>query len=267
MRRGFIARCVPYLVLFAVLFGVIFGVVRLAGRRSGRTPPDELTTQELSAAMSESETRPVGKTQAPPEPASVVPPQHDEAAPDDYFADALFFGNSLLEGLDLYAPIYDTKIAAAAFDTATSMNIFEAADYISDAANGGYGKIYIGLGLNEIGYDHEAIRAENEAAIDTIRAGNPNAIIYLFSLTPLSRDRSENDTLYNNENAAAISDVLREVAEEKGCYFMDLVPVLADSEGYLPADVTADGVHFVAEYYTNWYDYLEHNYVLPKGSE
>lgn len=278
MRRGFFARCAPYLVLFAVSFAVTFGVMSLAGRPDGRTPPpDTRAPRELSPVMSEpmpqaqpvQQAQPVSQpmTQAPPKPASVAPPHHDEPAPDGYFSDALFFGNSLLEGLGLYAPIYDTKIAGAAFDTATSMNIFEAQSYIDDAATGGYGKIYIGLGLNEIGYDYEAIREENEAAIDTIRAGNPNAIIYLISLTPLSRDKSENDELYNNENSAAISEVLREVAEEKGCYFMDMVPVLAGSDGYLPADVTTDGVHFVKEYYTNWYDYLEHNYVLPEGGE
>ena len=31
----------------------------------------------------------------------------------------------------------------------------------------------------------------------------------------------------------------------------------------LPSDVTGDGIHCVKEYYPKWYDYLEHNYVLP----
>lgn len=280
MRRSFFSRFILCLVIFAVAFGVTFGVLCLTGRdgdvqtaEQPGPPPEEETTQpvetietgeslpELPTDESDApETETVSDT---PQEHSITPPYHDEAAPDDYFEDALFFGNSLLEGLGVYSLVYDDNIARAKFDTATSMTIFGAADYISDAANGGYGKIYIGLGLNEIGYDHEAIREENEKAIDTIRAGNPDAIIYLFSLTPISQYRSGNDDLYNNTNAAAISQVLREVAEEKDCYFMDMVPVLAGSDGYLPSDVTTDGVHFVKEYYTNWYEYLEHNYVLP----
>lgn len=280
MRRSFFSRFILCLVIFAVAFGVTFGVLCLTGRdgdvqtaEQPGPPPEEETTQpvetietgeslpELPTDESDApETETVSDT---PQEHSITPPYHDEAAPDDYFEDALFFGNSLLEGLGVYSLVYDDNIARAKFDTATSMTIFGAADYIRDAANGGYGKIYIGLGLNEIGYDHEAIREENEKAIDTIRAGNPDAIIYLFSLTPISQYRSGNDDLYNNTNAAAISQVLREVAEEKDCYFMDMVPVLAGSDGYLPSDVTTDGVHFVKEYYTNWYEYLEHNYVLP----
>lgn len=280
MRRSFFSRFILCLVIFAVAFGVTFGVLCLTNRDGDAhtaeqplPPPEEETTQPAETAETDEPLpeAPTDEGDAPetetvpdtPQEHSITPPYHDEAAPDDYFEDALFFGNSLLEGLGVYSLVYDDNIAKAKFDTATSMTIFGAADYISDAANGGYGKIYIGLGLNEIGYDHEAIREENEKAIDTIRAGNPDAIIYLFSLTPISQYRSGNDDLYNNTNAAAISQVLREVAEEKDCYFMDMVPVLAGSDGYLPSDVTTDGVHFVKEYYTNWYDYLEHNYVLP----
>lgn len=293
MRRNFLSRFLLYIVVFAVAFGVTFGILRL-GDRSGASadaaenelqtiPPETpFAAENETAAAAPAQTDEPEQTaepdsadsaeagQAEPEtqtesaqPHSITPPYHEQAAPDDYFEDALFFGNSLLEGLGAYSLIYDENIAKASFDTATSMTIFGAADYINDAANGGYGKIYIGLGLNEIGFDREAIRAENEKAIDTIRAGNPDAIIYIFSLTPISSYRSSNDSLYNNENASKISQVLREVAEEKECYFMDMVPVLGDSSGCLPSDVTADGVHFTREYYQNWYDYLEHNYVLP----
>lgn len=288
MRRSFFSRFLLYIIVFAVTFGVTYGALCL-GDRASADAPEEAVEQD-APALPETETPlvPEGETLASAqeqtaepeamaeeemttqetqtesaEPHSITPPYHEEAAPDDYFEDALFFGNSLLEGLGAYSLIYDENIAKARFDTATSMTIFGAADYITDAANGGYGKIYIGLGLNEIGYDREAIRAENEKAIDTIRSGNPDAIIYIFSLTPISQYRSGNDSLYNNTNAAEVSQVLREVAEEKECYFMDMVPVLADNNGYLPSDVTADGVHFVREYYTNWYEYLEHNYVLP----
>lgn len=287
MRRDFFPRLILCLFLFAVSFGVTFGILCLTDRDD--PPPDaqaeELMTQPTAPETHTPETQTAEtqttqtqttetqttetQTDAPPQDEpdaqghSIEPPYHEQAAPDDYFEDALFLGNSLFEGLGIYSYVYDENIAKATFDTATSMTIFGAGDYISDAASGGYGKIYIGLGLNEIGYDHEAIREENKKAIDTIRAGNPDAIIYLFSLTPISKYRSENDSLYNNTNAAAISQVLREVAEEKECYFIDLVPVLAGDDGYLPSDVTSDGVHCVKEYYPRWYEYLEHNYVLP----
>lgn len=283
MRRGFGSRLVLCLVLFAVAFGVTFGVLCLGDRADAEaaevpvyeTPvpvvpdvPEMLSEPMPEATVSvetETTTETEIETQATPEPQGdpLAPPYHEEKAPDDYFQDALFIGNSLIEGLGLYACLYDENIDQAKFDTATSMTILGAGNYFEDAANGGYGKIYIGLGLNEIGYNHESIRQKNCDAVDTIRAGNPDAIIYFFSLTPISKYRSETDGLYNNENAAKISAVIRSVAEEKGCYYIDMVPVLAGEDGYLPSEVTGDGIHCVKEYYPKWYDYLEHNYVLP----
>lgn len=280
MRRGFGSRLVLCLVLFAVAFGVTFGVLCLGDRTDAEaaevpvyeTPvPDvpEMLSEPMPEATVSVETETTTETQtepqATPEPQGdpLAPPYHEEKAPDDYFQDALFIGNSLIEGLGLYACLYDENIDQAKFDTATSMTILGAGNYFEDAANGGYGKIYIGLGLNEIGYNHESIRQKNCDAVDTIRAGNPDAIIYFFSLTPISKYRSETDGLYNNENAAKISAVIRSVAEEKGCYYIDMVPVLAGEDGYLPSEVTGDGIHCVKEYYPKWYDYLEHNYVLP----
>lgn len=300
MRRGFFSRFVVCLVVFAAAFGVTFGALRAGGRKTAAQSasasaapsvrpdgpeqsgqPDAAGTPgetaalpvETSAVFPDPETPPPGETgetdgqstegdfefSAP----SITPPYHEEKAPDDYFQDAVFVGNSLVEGLGLYAALYDASIDKAHFDTATSLTVFGAGDYFRDAADGGYGKVYIGLGLNEIGFDREAIREENEKAVDTIRAGNPDAIIYFFSLTPLSQHRSETDSLYNMKNAAEVSEIIRQVAEKKGCYYMDLNPVLAGSDGYLPSDVTGDGIHCVKEYYPKWYDYLEHNYVLP----
>lgn len=279
MRRSFFSRFIVYLLVCALAFGVTYGLLCLGDRRSAakaaesadaggaeggspQTRQDEpgLDAQPLGGTLSQT----FEPTPTPvPEPFSITPPYHEQAAPDDYFEDALFIGNSLIEGLGIYSYMYDENISKATFDTATSLTVFGAGEYFEHAATGGYSKVYIGLGLNEIGFDHEAIREENRKIIDTIREGNPDAIIYLFSLTPISKYRSGNDSLYNNENAAKISQVLREVAEEKQCYYIDMVPVLAGSDGYLPSDVTTDGVHFVKEYYPCWYEYLQHNYVLP----
>lgn len=266
MRRGFGSRLVLCLVLFAVAFGITFGVLCLGDRTDAEAAevPETPVAEVPSVPEMPSEPLPMESTPEPePQDDPLAPPYHEEKAPDDYFQDALFIGNSLIEGLGLYACLYDENIDQAKFDTATSMTILGAGSYFEDAANGGYGKIYIGLGLNEIGYDHEAIRQKNREAVDTIRAGNPEAIIYFFSLTPISKYRSETDSLYNNENAAEISAVIRSVAEEKGCYYIDMVPVLAGEDGCLPSEVTGDGIHCVKEYYPKWYDYLEHNYVLP----
>ncbi len=42
---------------------------------------------------------------------------------------------------------------------------------------------------------------------------------------------------------------------------MDLCEALSDESGYLPSNVTSDGIHFSADHYKVWLDYVKTNYV------
>ena len=65
---------------------------------------------------------------------------------------------------------------------------------------------------------------------------------------------------FTMERVLAYNEKLLELAQEREMWYLDLVEALADDTGYLPANVTTDGVHFTAEEYAVWLEYLRTHY-------
>ena len=82
-----------------------------------------------------------------------------------------------------------------------------------------------------------------------------------MSLTPVSANKSSSSPVFTKSRVDAYNAALYGLAEEKGCYYIDLIEALADGSGYLPANKTWDGVHLNADYYKVWADYLRTHYV------
>ncbi len=68
-----------------------------------------------------------------------------------------------------------------------------------------YGKIYIMLGMNELGWAYDNIFIERYGKlIDTIKEKQPQADIYIQSILPVSLKKSQNDETFNNQKLKAI---------------------------------------------------------------
>ena len=207
---------------------------------------------------------------APGTPVAFSPdvPAQDEVT-DEFFADAAFMGNSLMDGFRLFSGLTTCDYYAA-----TSMTVLGANSNVCitlDNGNSGtlvdgllqkpYGKIYILLGINEIGYDVDTFIGYYSTLVDTIKAGQPDCDIYLMGLTPVSAAKSAGSDTFNMTRVTAYNEGIHQLAADKGCYYLDLVSALAGSDGYLPSDVTTDGVHFSAEVYQQWLGYVKTHYV------
>lgn len=195
-------------------------------------------------------------------------PQQEEAG-DEFFADAAFMGNSLMDGFRLFSGLTTCDYYAA-----TSMTVLGANSNVcvtlDDGSSGTlvdgllqkpYGKIYILLGINEIGYDVDTFIDYYSTLVDTIKAGQPECDIYLMGLTPVSAAKSSSSDTFNMTRVNAYNEGIHKLAADKGCYYLDLVSALAGPDGYLPSDVTTDGVHFSAEVYQQWLGYVKTHYV------
>ncbi|MFB0919961.1 MAG: GDSL-type esterase/lipase family protein [Oscillospiraceae bacterium] len=206
---------------------------------------------------------------SPTEPAVAAP---DLAArdpvEDSYFLDAAFMGNSLMDGFRLFSGLTTCDYYAA-----TSMTVVAAtskACITLDNGNSGtlvdgltqkpYGKIYILLGINEIGFDTQTFIDYYSAMLDTIISAQPDCDIYIMGITPVSKAKSDSSTTFNMTRINEYNTALRQLAADKGCYYMDLVSALAGPDGYLPAEETTDGVHFSANVYQTWLDYVRTHY-------
>lgn len=176
------------------------------------------------------------------------------AVGDDYFSDALFIGDSLTNGLYLYG---DIRTAEYCYETsAATAGIFSVTSLDSMLRSKSYGKIYILLGINEVGGSLERYLNNYRSLLRMVRAAQPDAVIYLQTLLPTNPSMTWSPSAFSVQNVTEKNRGLKRLAEEEGVYLLDLYSVYADEKGEMPAAYCRDGVHPYEAYYKNWCDYL-----------
>ena len=187
-----------------------------------------------------------------------------EAVDDSYFDDAVFIGNSRTEGLKKFSGLSNSTFITEVGLTVSS--IFT--DYCDisggyrsrafDALAGmSFSKVYIMLGMNELGWVYESVFKDDYGKIiDKIREINPDAVIYIQSIIPVSKWKDSSNDVFTNANVERLNAQLRDLADEKEVHYLDVAGALMDSEGYLPYEATGDGVHLEPPYCVKWTDYL-----------
>lgn len=184
---------------------------------------------------------------------------HGSATDDSYFSDVLFVGDSLTNGLYLYG---DIKTADYCYETsATAAGAANVTPLLSMLSSKNYGKIYILLGINEMGSGTSSYIANYEKLIDTIRTRQPNAVIVLQTILPTNPEMTWDASIFSVENVQAKNRALAELAQRKGAVLVDTYSAYADGNGMMPASYCRDGVHPHASYYSIWCDYLRSHMV------
>lgn len=188
---------------------------------------------------------------------------------DDYFLDALFLGDSLTDGLALYSGLKTaTFYSKQALSTSTAfttpaVTIGEEKLSIIDAMKvTSFNKVYIMLGINEVGYPSPNSFIKKYAQIiDTVREVNPDAVIYVQSILPITANRSETHKYIKNSAIAKFDTALEELAAEKQVYYVNVAEALSDETGALISEASSDGVHLKRDYYKVWLEYLKNHVV------
>lgn len=217
--------------------------------------------------------------QSPPLPFESALPSADAACisdlpvpsidPDAWFMDAAFIGDSRVSGLRLYSGI----TAKAVFLDHTGLSIYNVAkgkavirrgagkaSVLDVLSLGKYGKVYLSVGVNELGYFNPAGFAETYGrVIDAVRACQPDARIYVQLLIPVNTKQCSSSGIpyyITNEGVSDYNAALTELCAEKDVILLGVPDDLLDESGELSGDLTTDGVHFKTEGYVLWLDYL-----------
>lgn len=181
------------------------------------------------------------------------------------FSDAAFIGDSRTEGLQLHA-----GLSEAAFFTDVGLMVNEALTKdklpLPDGTRGTalealsgrtYRRIYLMFGVNELGWDADSVFKDDYVAlIQAIQEAQPEAVVYVQTIFPVTREKSEGDGIYNNDNVRRFNGRIREAAEETGAVLIETAALFDDGGGNLPAEASTDGVHLTHSYYLQWLDYL-----------
>ena len=191
-------------------------------------------------------------------------------APEGYFNDALFIGDSRTVGQANWGAIEGaTYFASVGMSTA---NIYKSESEVSTTKGMGfeatisarqYGKVYIMMGINELGNDRPTTLNNFSALLDRIRAAQPNAIIYIEANLHVTAARSEMNVYgVNNPEINSYNNSLAAFADDVNIFYLDVNPVFDDASGALAAENTRDGVHPNGSNYPVWKEWLENHVIV-----
>lgn len=235
-------------------------------------PPPPIETEGVAPPPTASVTPTATPTPTP----TPTPYDFAEIAPETstvdmtWFEDAVFVGDSRTDGLRLYS-----GITGCDFFCSKGISVYDVMDnpdkklitidgekysILEALATDTYQKVYICLGINELGYYDDVLFTETfSALIDEVERLQPEAVIYLQTLVPVNeaKCRANNQPDYvTNDRVQDYNDIFYELAAEKSIVLIDLATGLVDEEGMLPSEATSDGVHFTKIWYEAWAEYL-----------
>lgn len=194
-------------------------------------------------------------------PAAVAPAKVDGT----YFADAVFIGDSRTQGFSLYSGLKTPHYLCAQGATVASVyNKSKTSTSSGDMPimtalkNLRFSKVYIMLGVNELGWVYpKNFTAQYANIICSIRAKNPRAKIVLQSLLPVSAKQNAKQSCVNNTRIQTYNALIKKLAAETGCSYLNVAEVFTQSNGCLPDNLSSDGLHLNVAGCKRWLQYLE----------
>ncbi|MFQ7263970.1 MAG: GDSL-type esterase/lipase family protein [Lachnospiraceae bacterium] len=201
------------------------------------------------------------------QPASGADQSQGQQAPaesrDEYFRDTLFIGDSRTVGLMEYG-----QIQGATFFANSGMSVYHIYDKKVSVAGMGdvsfdevlsskqFRKIFVMLGINELGYPMNSTVKKYAGLIETLRQRQPDAVIYIEANLHVTQKRSAQDAIYNNANIDLFNQEIAKLADGKQIRYVDVNPLFDDGAGNLAEGYTNDATHVLGKYYQVWADWL-----------
>lgn len=177
--------------------------------------------------------------------------------------DALFIGDSRTVGLMEYAGIdgadYFCTVGMSVYNihknSVSVPNVGKVT--LTELLNGKkYGKIYIMLGINEVGYKFSSTVEKYSELIEFIKDKQPNAVIFIQANLHVSKSRSDSDKVVNNTAINGLNAELAKLADRKSKFYLDANILFDDKTGALSSDKSEDNTHLYAKYYKEWGEWI-----------
>lgn len=179
-----------------------------------------------------------------------------------YLDDALFIGDSRTVGLQEYSDIKN-----ADFFCTVGMNVFKiynekatvdglGTDLKTLLSSKKYGKIYIMLGINELGYNRNTAFNKYKELVDTVLSYQPDAIIFIEANIHVGAERSAKDKIINNVGINDFNSMLMSLENKQNIFYIDVNPMYDDESGNLSTAYSSDGIHLYAKYFSIWKDFI-----------
>lgn len=172
---------------------------------------------------------------------------------------ALFIGDSRTVGICEYAGLNE-----ADFFATVGMSVYNVFDDTVSVPNVGkitlkellssksYDKVYIMLGINEIGYKTDQTMENYAKLVETVKQTQPDAKIFVQANLHVTEELSQSDDVINNEAINCLNTSISKFADGRCVFYLDVNPLFDDESGCLDAKKTSDKVHIYAKHYIDW---------------
>lgn len=188
-----------------------------------------------------------------------------------YFDDALIIGDSRTVGIYEYGDMGNMTFYAS--EGLSIYDIWKEAipvkgmgsNYLEPLLKAiDYKKIYIMLGINELGYDQKQTVEAYKATLDKIHEIRPDAIIYICSNLHVTAAQSAKNDIFNNKNIDLFNAEIQKFADQETFFYLDTNQKFNDASGNLGAEYTSDNVHILAKYYAEWAEWFCENTIVKE---
>lgn len=181
-----------------------------------------------------------------------------------YYEDALFVGDSRIEGLHDYSGLdnatYYYKEGLTVYDMMSEKIAKVKGEKVTLAkalSRKRFNKIYIMIGINELGERTTKEYAKQyQKNLEQIRQLQPDAIIFIMGIMHVTTEYSKSSEVFNNVNINDKNVAVAGLANGIDTFYLDMNPSVADKSGGVRKKYTWDGIHLKAEYYRLWVEFL-----------
>lgn len=192
---------------------------------------------------------------------------------EDYFDDAVFIGDSRTVGLFEYGGLEER----ADFFAKSSLTIYDVltAPIVKEEETGEkitveealqkkqYGKVYLMLGINELGTGTvQTFMEEYKRVVGRLEELQPGAVIFVEGIMRVTGKKNESDAIFNNVNINERNSEIEKLADNRNIFYIDVNDVVCDEQGNLEQEYTTDEIHLKAQYYENWKQLLMEKGIL-----
>lgn len=208
--------------------------------------------KKLALAQQASVTVQSGKRAAVNSTAAVLP-STTSPAQKNFFQNTLFIGDSRTVGLKEYGGIDGaTFLCDVGLDSAKAMT----GSLPSLLANHKYSKIYIMLGINEIGNPRQTVLKHYRTLVQYVKNHASGARVTLMGNLHVTAQKASSDAFFSNSNIDSLNQQIAQIARVYGCRYLDPNPPFDDGTGALPEQYSGDGAHLYGKYYTLWKNWI-----------
>ncbi len=215
-------------------------------------------------------------TQAPSTPPSSSPtvtvtpspstnPSSDKATAKELFADSVFIGDSRTEGLQIKTNLSTARfithrgltVSTAMTEKVIKLKNGEKGTILDALKEGKYKKVFVMFGVNELGWPYTStFKDKYEELIKYIKEIQPDAEIYVQSIIPVTKTKSDSSNIYNLTNIKKFNKTILAMTKDLGVNYLNVQEAVTKSGTYLPEDSAVDGVHLTKDACVKWLEYL-----------